>query len=146
MRLWSSARCHTGVMCKVLMLQVDSVMVEGRTKRQVPGYEDGVEFGVLSSFAYPVEDSGDPHLQVLGASDSSGSEFLLECNPGYVLGRTVSKNPVSFDCLLFCACFTLCFYFLFAQYAPIRLIHLPVNKNNNMVLSFLMCSSVFVNI
>ena len=85
MRFWSSARCRTGVMCKVLMSQVESVTVEGRTKRQVPGYEDGVEFGVLCSFAYPVEDSGDPHLQVLGASNSSGSELLLECSPRHVL-------------------------------------------------------------
>ena len=93
------------------MLQVDSVTVEGRTKRQVPGYEDGVEFGVLCSFAYPVEDSGDPHLQVLGASNSSGSEFLLECSPRHVLHITVLKNPVSFYCLLFCARFTLCAFF-----------------------------------
>ncbi|XP_076469865.1 valine--tRNA ligase-like [Babylonia areolata] len=37
-------------------IEVDNVTVEGRTRRQVPGYDDGVEFGVLSSFAYPVED------------------------------------------------------------------------------------------
>ena len=108
------------------MLQVDSVTVEGRTKRQVPGYEDGVEFGVLCSFAYPVEDSGDPHLQVLGASNSSGSELLLECSPGYVLHRTVLKNPVSFYCLLFCACFTLC-AFLLVQYALI-----PLSNSNRL--------------
>ncbi|KAL8559700.1 Valine--tRNA ligase [Nucella lapillus] len=38
-------------------IEVDSVAVEGRTRRRVPGYKEGVDFGVLSSFAYPVEDS-----------------------------------------------------------------------------------------
>ena len=51
--------CNTVSMLQSVMLrQVDSVTVEGRTKRRVPGYEDSVEFGVLSSFAYPVLDSG----------------------------------------------------------------------------------------
>ena len=66
-------------MCMMLIFQVDNVTVEGRTKRQVPGYVDGVEFGVLSTFAYPVEDSGDsstvnslpPHIQ----HSSSLSQF-----------------------------------------------------------------------
>ena len=98
------------------MLQVDSVTVEGRTKRQVPGYEDGVEFGVLCSFAYPVEDSGDPHLQVLGASNSSGSEFLLECSPRHVLHITVLKK----SCLILlpsvlCMFHFMCFFYLFSM-------------------------------
>ncbi|KAK7113968.1 valine--tRNA ligase-like [Littorina saxatilis] len=38
-------------------IEVDNVEVEGRTKRRVPGYTRSVEFGVLSSFAYPLEDS-----------------------------------------------------------------------------------------
>ncbi|KAK7474838.1 hypothetical protein BaRGS_00033910 [Batillaria attramentaria] len=38
-------------------IEVDNVAVQGRTRRQVPGYEEAVEFGVLSSFAYPLEDS-----------------------------------------------------------------------------------------
>ena len=32
--------------------------VEGRTFLPVPGYDEKVEFGVLVSFAYPVEGSG----------------------------------------------------------------------------------------
>ena len=38
-------------------LQVDKKELEGRTLLPVPGYEEKVEFGVLVSFAYPVEDS-----------------------------------------------------------------------------------------
>ena len=32
--------------------------VEGRTFLPVPGYDEKVEFGVLVSFAYPIEGSG----------------------------------------------------------------------------------------
>jgi valyl-tRNA synthetase len=41
-----------------LLLQVDKKELTGRTFLPVPGYKDKVEFGVLISFAYPVEDSG----------------------------------------------------------------------------------------
>lgn len=42
-----------------LLWQVDKVELTGRTLRNVPGYTDKVEFGVLVFFAYPVEGSGD---------------------------------------------------------------------------------------
>jgi valyl-tRNA synthetase len=38
-------------------LEVDNKEIAGRTQLSVPGYKDNVEFGVLTSFAYPVEDS-----------------------------------------------------------------------------------------
>ncbi|AMD21943.1 HFR088Wp [Eremothecium sinecaudum] len=38
-------------------LEVENKEVKGRTLISVPGYEDKVEFGVLTSFAYPVIDS-----------------------------------------------------------------------------------------
>lgn len=38
------------------MLQVDKRELEGRTELPVPGYSKRVEFGVLVSFAYEVEE------------------------------------------------------------------------------------------
>ena len=37
------------------LLQVDKVELSGRTLLSVPGYDKKIEFGVLVSFAYPVE-------------------------------------------------------------------------------------------
>jgi hypothetical protein len=45
--------------------QVEKKELTGRTMIAVPGYKDKVEFGVLVSFAYPVEGSGnkaDPYF------------------------------------------------------------------------------------
>lgn len=39
-------------------LQVDKIELNERTLLSVPGYEKKVEFGVLTSFAYPIENSG----------------------------------------------------------------------------------------
>jgi hypothetical protein len=36
-------------------LQVDYVELKGRTMRRVPGYDNPVEFGAITSFAYPLE-------------------------------------------------------------------------------------------
>ncbi|KAF5096989.1 hypothetical protein D0Z00_002576 [Geotrichum galactomycetum] len=38
-------------------LEVESTEIEGRTLLNVPGYDEPVEFGVLTHFAYPVENS-----------------------------------------------------------------------------------------
>lgn len=40
-------------------IQVDKKELLGRTFLPVPGYTDKVEFGVLVSFSYQVEDSGE---------------------------------------------------------------------------------------
>jgi valyl-tRNA synthetase len=40
-------------------IEVDKRELSGRTLLDVPGYDEKVEFGVLISFAYPVEDSGE---------------------------------------------------------------------------------------
>ncbi len=44
------------------MEQVDSVSLTGRTLMNVKGYDpkERFEFGVITSFAYPIEDSGEP--------------------------------------------------------------------------------------
>ena len=42
-----------------MCLQVDKVELAGRTMLQVPGYNSKIEFGVLVSFAYRIEDSGE---------------------------------------------------------------------------------------
>ena len=38
-------------------IEVDKVELPGRTLLSVPGYQDKIEFGVIVSFAYRVEDS-----------------------------------------------------------------------------------------
>jgi len=35
------------------------VPVNGRTYMEVPGYDSKIPFGVMSSFAYPVDGSGE---------------------------------------------------------------------------------------
>ena len=43
---------------RVFYFKVDKKELTGRTFLPVPGYPDKVEFGVLVSFAYKVENSG----------------------------------------------------------------------------------------
>lgn len=38
-----------------IALQVDYEDLKGRTLRRVPGYDNPVEFGAITSFAYPLE-------------------------------------------------------------------------------------------
>lgn len=45
-----------------LFVQVDKVELAGRTTMAVPGYEKKIEFGVLVSFAYPVDGLGWLHV------------------------------------------------------------------------------------
>jgi valyl-tRNA synthetase len=40
--------------------EVDHEEIKGRTLLKVPGYEQPVEFGVLTSFAYEIEGGGSP--------------------------------------------------------------------------------------
>ena len=42
----------------IYILQVENVPIAGRTMMKVPGYKEPIEFGVLTSFAYPVEGGG----------------------------------------------------------------------------------------
>lgn len=41
------------------MFQVDKKELTGRTLLPVPGYKEKVEFGVLVSFSYKIEGSGE---------------------------------------------------------------------------------------
>lgn len=45
--------------------QVDYIDVPKRTLLAVPGYSEQVEFGVLTSFAYPLEDGSGESLVTL---------------------------------------------------------------------------------
>lgn len=42
-----------------IVLQVDKIELSGRSLLSIPGYEEKVEFGVLTSFAYKVDGSED---------------------------------------------------------------------------------------
>ena len=42
-------------------LEVDSIDLPGRTLLTIPGYDRKIEFGVLTSFSYPLTDATDPH-------------------------------------------------------------------------------------
>ncbi len=44
--------------------QVEYVELEGRTQMHVPGYRDTVEFGAISSFAYPLADGEEGEIVV----------------------------------------------------------------------------------
>jgi len=50
--------------------QVDSLSLTGRTLMNVKGYDpkERFEFGVITSFAYPIEDSGMSFINILGIS------------------------------------------------------------------------------
>lgn len=52
--------------CPPPSLQVDYIDIPKRTLLSVPGYEDLVEFGVLTSFAYPLEDGSGGWLSCNG--------------------------------------------------------------------------------
>jgi len=43
---------------------VDKVELPGRTLMSVPGYSDKIEFGVLTSFAYKVDDNSGDEVSV----------------------------------------------------------------------------------
>lgn len=49
---------------KILRNLVDKVELTGRTLMSVPGYKDKVEFGVLTSFAYKIDDNSDSEIVV----------------------------------------------------------------------------------
>ncbi|KAL2937552.1 Valine--tRNA ligase mitochondrial 1 [Bienertia sinuspersici] len=50
--LWVPGMDHAGI-----ATQVDYIDLKGKELRKVPGYKDPVEFGVLTSFAYPLEEN-----------------------------------------------------------------------------------------
>ena len=63
------------------LLQVDHLEVSQRTLIKVPGYEEEVEVGVLTSFAYPLE-------------DGSGEVVVATTRPETMLGDTaVAVHP-----------------------------------------------------
>lgn len=43
--------------CPALLCQVEYKELKGRTLLAVPGYDEPVEFGAITSFAYPLEDA-----------------------------------------------------------------------------------------
>jgi len=63
------------------VMQVDHLEVKGRTLVSVPGYSKQVEVGVLTSFAYPLE-------------DGSGEIVVATTRPETMLGDTaVAVHP-----------------------------------------------------
>ena len=73
------------------MIQVDHLEVEKRTLIKVPGYEEPVEVGVLTSFAYPLE-------------DGSGEVVVATTRPETMLGDTaVAVHPDDDRYVSFCA-------------------------------------------
>ena len=56
---WCSSLSFACFRSTISDLEVDHVQIEGRTLRHVPNYDRRVEFGVMTSFAYPVEDSSE---------------------------------------------------------------------------------------
>ncbi len=68
-------------------MQVDHLEVKGRTLVSVPGYTEQVEVGVLTSFAYPLE-------------DGSGEIVVATTRPETMLGDTaVAVHPDDNRCM-----------------------------------------------
>lgn len=73
-------------------IEVDYIDVASPTRLAVPGYDRPVEFGVLTSFAYPLE-------------DGSGEIVVATTRPETMLGDTaVAVHPDDPRYLLFVAC------------------------------------------
>ena len=69
------------------VIQVDHLEVKGRTLVSVPGYSEQVEVGVLTSFAYPLE-------------DGSGEIVVATTRPETMLGDTaVAVHPDDDRCM-----------------------------------------------
>ncbi len=49
---------YRNLLDKLALFKVDKLELSGRTMLPVPGYTEMVEFGVLVSFAYPVDGTG----------------------------------------------------------------------------------------
>jgi len=77
----------------VLVLQVESRELGGRSYISVPGYQDKVAFGELVHFAYLTEDSGGFLISVL-------SNCLVEWAPG-VSDTVLSPSGTGWDTLSF---------------------------------------------
>ena len=50
-----SHHCSSSLLTPHLLQQVDKMEITGQTLLKVPGYDERIEFGVLVSFAYPIE-------------------------------------------------------------------------------------------
>ena len=69
---------------------MDKEEIPGRKLLKVPGYNEKVEFGVLVSFAYPVEGTGERHhtlhlsVQVVHAVRTYNMYMHVVCHTGDV--------------------------------------------------------------
>ena len=73
-------------------LEVKNIELEGRKKLDVPGYEKKIEFGVLTYFRYPIEDSTGGSL----TGKYEGKEFIeiATTRPETMLGDTaIAVHP-----------------------------------------------------
>ena len=61
-------------MCSCIY-QVDNVSIDGQTSFHVPGYDETIPFGLLTSFAYPVE--GSSKLQLLNSRKTAAQTSYL---------------------------------------------------------------------
>ncbi len=58
------------------MIVVDKVELTGRTHMSVPGYSEKIEFGVLTSFAYKLDDGSGEQLTHVGFLLSVLKQFV----------------------------------------------------------------------
>lgn len=62
-------------------IEVDKVELSGRTLLSVPGHKDKVEFGVLISFAYKVEDSDEEIVVATTRVETMLGDTAIAVNP-----------------------------------------------------------------
>lgn len=87
---WSSA-LHTAISD----IEVDNVEIEAFTKRKVPGHADEVEFGVLTKFAYKVDDTDEELIVATTRLETMLGDTGVAVHPDdpryqHLIGKTIT--------------------------------------------------------
>ena len=78
-------------------MQVDKIELSGRTLLSVPNYDKKIEFGVLVSFAYPVEDSEERLIVATTRIETMLGDTAVAVHPDdqrYKVNRSTSQSRV----------------------------------------------------
>lgn len=59
MKFLSNRMLYLATLCIIFMSKVNNEELSGKTYLQVPGYDKKVPFGVMTYFAYPLENGGE---------------------------------------------------------------------------------------
>ena len=74
--------------------QVDKVELTGRTMLSVPNYDKKIEFGVLISFAYPVENSTEEIVVATTRIETMLGDTAVAVHPNDERYKVLNNNTV----------------------------------------------------